>query len=261
MRTNWDYVKQTTLWHYEDLIKKLKAVASYDSIWRAYNTDLSQAVDFARKLFKKADIDAGKYPAAVLQTIKALQSGGVRDWGDLLTRVSTREDCLAFISDQNLQFEQCIDVLNYLLRWGLPFPIPARELLTLDNPEEAGCYETLKANRLMSSFDILERGRSRQGRIALAGLTGIHEGFVTTLVHRADVSRLPYSRGKTVRYLCGADYDSLAKIAAAELSQFHGDMDAYMKQTQGKPWDNFKAVIPLEDLVRWAQALPVLVKE
>jgi hypothetical protein len=261
MQANWEYVKKTTLWHYEDLIKKLNAVASYNSIWRAYNMDLSGAIDFARRLFTKGEIDTGRYPAAVLQTVDTLRTAGVRNWEDLLDNVTTREDCLRFIANYNLQFEESIDLLNYLLRWGLPFPIPSRELLDMDNPEEAACYGSLKANKLMSSFDVLERGCSQQDRDALVGLTGINEDFVTALVHRADISRLPYSRGKTVRYLCGAGYDSLSRIATADLSQFHRDMDAFMMQTQGKPWQNFKAVIPLEDLVRWAQALPVLFKE
>ena len=51
MQPNWDYVKKTTLWHYEDLIKKLKAVAAYPVIWHAYNHDMTQADTFARRLF------------------------------------------------------------------------------------------------------------------------------------------------------------------------------------------------------------------
>jgi len=36
---------------------------------------------------------------------------------------------------------------------------------------------------------------------------------VITLVHKVDISRLAYVRGKTVKHLCGGGYDSLEKIA------------------------------------------------
>ena len=47
--------------------------------------------------------------------------------------------------------------------------------------------------------------------------TGYRSDFVTSLAHRADIARLPYVRRKTILPLCGAGYDTLAKIAAAEL--------------------------------------------
>ena len=102
---------------------------------------------------------AGEYPAhVILETIMPWNLPVCADWGDLLVRVATREDCTAFIADNNLEFEEFIDVLHYLLRWGFPFQTASRELLDHDDPQEMASYEVLKRHKLMTSFDILEQG-------------------------------------------------------------------------------------------------------
>jgi hypothetical protein len=81
MKPDWDYVKKTTLWHYEDLIKKLNVVMAYPVIWQAYNHDMNQAAAFARCLFPDKNIAAGEFPADVLHAFGHLKSIGVINWG------------------------------------------------------------------------------------------------------------------------------------------------------------------------------------
>jgi hypothetical protein len=257
---NWDYVKRTTLWTYEDLVNKLEAVAAFPIIWQAYNHDMAQAVDFAYRLFPDANMKAGGYPAAIICTIQRLQAAGIINWGDLLAKVGTRTQCLSFISEHDLDFEELIDVLNYLLRWGLPFQTASRQLLEHENPQEMSYYRILKEHRLTNNLDILEQGRTLAGRADLSHITGLPLDFLTSLVHRADIARLPYVRRKTILPVCGAGYDTLAKIAAADLGQMETDLEAYFQRRQGKPWKNFKSVIVLKILVQGAQALPVIVE-
>jgi hypothetical protein len=38
------------------------------------------------------------------------------------------------------------------------------------------------------------------------------------------------------------------------------DLEAYFRQTQGKSWENYKAVIVLKGLVTGARALPVIME-
>jgi len=261
MQPNWDYVKKTTLWHYEELVKKLNAVMAYPVIWRAYNHDMNQAVAFARRLFPHENIEAGEFPAAVVRSIERLKAAGIKDWGNLLSKVATKSDCMAFITEYKLNFEEFIDVLNYLLRWAFPFQTTSRELLEHESSQEMSFYNALKKHKFMNSFDILEQGRTLAGRRILATLTELPLDFVTSLAHRADIARLPYVRRKTILPLCGAGYDTLAKIAAADLAQMESDLDVYFQRTQGKPWGNYKSVIVLKGLVAGAQALPVIVKE
>ena len=261
MQPNWDFVKKTTLWHYEDLIKKLNIVTAYPVIWRKYNHDMNQAAAFAHRLFRDKNIEAGEYPAQILHTISHLESTGIGDWGSLLSRVTTRNDCITFVTERNLKFEEFIDVLNYLLRWAFPFQTTSRELLEHENPQEMSCYDVLKKHNLMNSFDILGQGCTLAGRRALAKHAGLPQDFVTILVHRADIARLPYVRRKTILPVCGAGYDTLAKIAAADLAQMESDLDVYFQRTLGKPWKNYQSVIVLKGLVTGAQALPVIMEE
>jgi hypothetical protein len=234
---------------------------AYPVIWQAYNHNMMQAADFARRLLPDKDIKAGEFPAGIIRNIERLKVTGIEDWGDLLSRVATRAECLEFVTTHNLDFEEFIHVLNYLLRWAFPFQTSSRELLEHENPQEMSYYEILKQHKLMNSFDILEQGYPKAGRRALAKLTGLPLDFVTSLAHRADIARLPYVRRKTILPLCGAGYDTLAKIAAADLAQMESDLDVYFQRMQGKPWGNYKSVIVLKGLVAGAQALPVIVKE
>ena len=261
MQPDWDYVKKNTLWRYDDLIKKLTAITVYPFIWQSYNHDMPRAAVFARRLFVDKNIEAGEFPAAVIRSFERLEAAGIKDWGSLLAKVATRADCTAFVAKHNLNFEEFIDVLNYLLRWAFPFQTPSRELLEHDNPQEMSYYAVLKRHKLMNSFDILERGYTLIGRRALADLTGLPLDFVTSLAHRADIARLPYVRRKTILPVCGAGYDTLAKIAAADVAQMESDLDAYFRRTQGKPWENYKSVIVLKLLLACAQALPVIMEE
>lgn len=261
MQPNWDYVKKTTLWHYEDLIKKLNVVMAYPVIWQAYNHDMKQAADFALRLFPDKNIATGEFPASVLHTFEHLQSIGISNWGNLLSKVTTKAECLEFATTHNLNFEEFINVLNYLLRWAFPFQTASRELLTHESPQEMLYYGILKKYKLMNSFDILEQGYTKARRSALAKFTGLPQEFVTSLVHRADIARLPYVGRKTILPVCGAGYDTFAKIAAADLAQMETDLDVYFQRTQNKPGKNYKAVIVLKGLVTGAQALPVIIKE
>jgi hypothetical protein len=261
MQLNWDYVKRTTLWQYEDLIKKLNVLKAYPVLWQAYNQDMTQAASFARRLFPDQNIEAGEYPARVLCMIERLKSDKISNWGDLLSRVSTRSDCGAFVSDHNLKFEEFIDLLNYLLRWAFPFQTASRELLDHENPQEMAYYEALKQNKLMNSFVILEQGHTLNGRRGLAELTGLPLGFVSNLAHRADIARLPYVRRKTILHVHGAGYDTLTKIACANLDQMDSDMESYFERMQGKSWQKYKAVIVLRILVTCANALPKIMDE
>jgi hypothetical protein len=108
MNTDWAYVKKATLWHYEELLKKLNAVLAYPIIRQAYNHTMPQAADYARGLFPDKNILAGEYPAEIIVTLKRLEAAGVRDCSDLLRKVATREACSTFVENQSLGFREVI---------------------------------------------------------------------------------------------------------------------------------------------------------
>jgi hypothetical protein len=261
MNVNWDTVKKVTLWQYEELIQKLQDVLIYPFAQEYYNHSMPLAIEYARRLFADKNLDKGDYPAALLPVFNRLEAVGITDWSALIARVDSREKLLNFLEINGIGFAEVIDVLNYLLRWGLPFRTATRELLDHDDPQEMGYYGVFKEHKLIASFDLLEKGRTRTGRQFLVELTGLPGDIITRVVHRADIARLPYVRRKTILPVCAAGYDTLKKIASAEIRLMEADLDGYVWRTQGKRWDDFKAVIPLGGLITGARALPDVVED
>ena len=151
-------------------------------------------------------------------------------------------------------------MLKHVFRWVLPFKAPLREFFDIDNDTRRAYLALLKQHKLSSNIDILEHCRTRGGRAELSRITELPEAFILNLVHRADISRLAYVRGKTVKHLCGGGYDTLDKIANADLEKMEEEMDAYYR-TMGKSLADFKSVIPLAWMVGGARILPRVVEQ
>jgi hypothetical protein len=137
----------------------------------------------------------------------------------------------------------------------LPFKAPLREFIDADDGADVHALAALKKQKIGSNTDLLEAGRTEAGRVRLASTADVSTALVTALVHRADISRLAYVRGKTVKHLCGGGYDTLEKIANAGLAEMEERMDAYYR-TLGKSLADFKAVIPLSWMIGGAGILP-----
>ncbi|MEI7844992.1 MAG: hypothetical protein WCK35_04220 [Chloroflexota bacterium] len=261
MQPDWTYVKKTSLWNYDELLKKLNSVLTYPVIRRAYNEDMCHAAAFCQRLFPTKNIDGDLYPAQILATMTQLELVGIVNWSDLLSRISSRDACDTFIAENNLHFEELINVLNYLLRWGFPFETATWELLDHQNPFEMFSYEALKQRKLMNNFDILEQGQTGKGRSNLADYTGLPLAFINCLAHRADIVRLPFVRRKTLLPICGAGYDTLYKIASADVSEMESSLDTFFRSSIGKSWKNYRSVIVLKGMIATARVLPVIMEE
>jgi hypothetical protein len=175
-------------------------------------------------------------------------------------QVETREKCELFVNNTDVNFEELIQTLNYLFRWVLPFKLYLRELIDVDNNTYLAHLETLKQHKLKSNLDMLEHCRTRTGRTELSRATGISEIFILDLANRADISRLAYVRGKTVKHLCGGGYNTLDKIADSDLKEMDKDMTAYFRAI-GKKFSDFKAVIPLDWMNGGAKILPRVIDD
>ena len=195
---------------------------------------------------------------SIASSFSELQKRSPGTYSNLVHRLRTREQCEAFLHETDFEFEALVLVLNYLLRWVLPFRTPLREYIDVDDDQGTSHLEALKAHKIRSNLDLLETGRTEPGRAALVSTTRIPAADVIALIHKADISRLAYVRGKTVRHLCGGGYDTLERLANADLAEMEMKMDAYYR-TLGKSLADYKAVIPLAWMVGGARILPRVV--
>lgn len=261
MIINWDFVKKRTLWHYEDLIKKLDQALSYDFVQQFYNHTMDEAIDYVNEVHAGYLQHRGDrtWLDDLITNFTWLKRVGVQNYRDLVQQVDSREKCEAFVQASGMGFPELIETLNYLLRWVLPFPTPLREFFNTEDVTQMAYFQALKQQRIMSNLDLLAQGRTAAKRAQLASATGIPDEFLLSLIHKADLSRLAYVRGKTVRHLCGGGYDMLAKLATADLQEMEAAMSAYY-QTLGKRSADFKAVVPLGALIGGARSLPKIVE-
>jgi hypothetical protein len=262
MIINWEFVKQRTLWSYEELIKKLKQTLSYDFVQQYYNHSMEEAIDYVDEIHAGYLQHRGNraWLDDLITNFAWLQRGGVLNYADLIQQVESREKCEAFLKKSGLGFPELIETLNYLLRWVLPFPTPIREFFDTADPTQMAYLQALKAQQITTNLDLLDRGRTVEQRTQLAQLTGIPPAFLIRLVHQSDLARLAYVRGKTVRHLCGGGYDTLAKLASADCEEMEAAMNAYYSSVDKRPQD-FKAVVQLGPLIGGAKRLPRVVEE
>jgi hypothetical protein len=263
VKIDWNSVKKQTLWSYEDLIGKLLSVLAYNFVQEHYNHTMKQAQGYARRIRRGYLQDRGEmtvYVDSIAAHLQDLETRRIGTYLELVHSVETREHFVAFLQRTDFDFDQLVQTLNYLLRWVLPFRTPLREFIDVDSDVESGYLEALKKQRIGSNLDLVEVGRTEAGRIQLASATEIPVASVSALVHRVDISRLAYVRGKTVKHLCGGGYDSLERIANADLAEMEEKMDAYYR-TLGKTLADFKAVIPLPWMIGGAKILPRVVED
>lgn len=262
MKINWSSVKVQTLWSYEDLIGRLQNTLVYDFVREYYNHTMEEARGYAMRIrsgYLQDRVDKAAYVDDMVANLRELEAQGIGTYSDLVDRVATRELCTSFLEQSEYGFDQLIQTLNYLFRWVLPFKTPVREYLDMQRGKEAKHLEALKSHKLVSNLDLLEVGRTRMGRSHLARATGIPVAALTALVHRVDMSRLAYVRGRTVLHLCAGGYDTLAKLAAADLSEMERKMEAHYR-TLGKSSADFRSVIPLSWMIGGAKTLPRIVE-
>jgi len=261
MKIDWNNVKKQTLWSYEDLIKKLLGILAYDFVQEHYNHTMKQAQEYAMDIRRGYLQDRGEmvaYIDNVTALFRDLESRWSGTYSELVRSAATREECIVFLQKTDYDFDKLIQVFNYLFRWVLPFNAPLREFADLDSQESSLLLEALKKQGIRSNLDLLEAGRTGEGRIQLTREAGIPVASILPLVHRADISRLAYVRGKTVKHLCGGGYDTLEKIASADLAEMEVKMGEYYR-TLGKSLSDFKTVIPLWWMIGGAKILPRVV--
>jgi hypothetical protein len=255
MRIDWSIVKKKTLWNYEELTEKIIRNFSYRFIQECYNHNMKQARVYASSLLG-FDPKRSKYINEVNDIFTKLESPGIADYEELVHQVESREKCQDFVKKTKLPFEQLILTLNHIFRWVLPHTIYLKELIDEENETQRKCVDELMKHNIRFNLDILEQGRTREGRHKISEQTGVPKAFLLELVNRADMSRLPYSNRKTVKHLSAAGYDTLRKLAETAPEKMMSDMKRYFDGLGVK----VAGFIDLKGIAQWARTIPRIVE-
>ena len=166
MDNDWELVKKLTLWNYEQLVMKLLKTLAYGFVLEHYNHTMDEAGRYAKKV-REGYLQGRNEPSIVdpmLTNFKKLEDLQVKSYLDLVQQVESREKCESFLERTGFGFDELIETLNYLFRWVLPFMTPVREFIDLNNETDRSYFEILKEKKLGLNLDILEQGRTRDGR-------------------------------------------------------------------------------------------------
>lgn len=252
---DWNLVKKMTLWDYEELIKKISEIFSYSFIQEHYNHNMKEATDYLEELLG-CDLKHEKHVSRMANILTILEGLKVDNYADLIHRIENKEKCEDFLRKTKLPFEDLILVLNHIFRWVFPRLLYLRELIDTENECHKVCIKKLRNRRIRFNLDVLENGRTREGREKLSKDTGIPESFILDLVNLADMSRLPYSNRKTVKHLLAGGYDSVAKLAQTDSERILKEMKSYFERIEVK----LSGFIDLKGIAQWARTMPIVVE-
>jgi len=252
---DWSLVKKMTLWDYEKLIQKITEVFSHNFIQDHYDHNMKEATVYLKNILG-FDQRYSKYMSIMVNVFKNLDGFAVKNYSDLIHRVENKEKCEVFLRKTQLHFEDLITTLNYIFRWVLPHNLYLRELIDIENEAHRNYIEELRIRGIRFNLDILEHGRTRDGREKLSKETGIPELFIVDIVNLADMSRLPYSNRKTVKHLSAGGYDNMAKLAQTDSEKIVNDMKLYFTRMGVK----LSGFIDLKGIAQWAKTVPIIIE-
>jgi hypothetical protein len=171
--------------------------------------------------------------------IGQIEATGIRDLYAFLERVSTCAQAQDFLQLSGIAQFSLMDWMDYLKQWWFPYPATLRQLVEDDGDSLLHtALGPLKAAKIANSLALLEAAGEPSGREELARQTGIDEPVLLDLVHRADVSRLPYTRGGSVKRSWAMGYRSLAALRTADPQEYAARIEAYFAAGgKGTPFD------------------------
>jgi len=199
----------------------------------------------------------GEYMKKLNKVFRQLDRFGVKNYLEFMHHMETKEKFEAFHNEAGLKIQDTIRALKYLFNWVLPSKKYLRELIDANNQKHLEYVTTLRKNGIRFTLDILEGGRTKMERQRIAAETGVPENFVYDLVNRADFTRMPYISGKTVKHYFGGGYNTLEKLASADLDQLTRDMTEYFKSIGIKLRASF---MELDSGIVIAEILPKIVE-
>lgn len=198
--------------------------------------------------------------AWLAEIINQIEKAGIHSLFAFLDRVVTQRQAQEFLETTGIAQPSLMDWMDYLKQWWFPYPATLRQLVEDDgDPLLHDVLSKLKADGIANSFTMLEVGAESTGREKLIGQMGIDGAYLLDLVHRADVSRLPYTSGGAIKRLWVMGYRSLAALRAADPNDYAVRIEAYF--AAGGKGSSFDAKIAsINGFLQDARLAPEVVK-
>ncbi|MHA2423361.1 MAG: DUF4332 domain-containing protein [Candidatus Thorarchaeota archaeon] len=214
MGVDWSRVKELTLWNYDELLSKIQNALDYKFVQKHYDRKLSKVGKYTASLLNyREDKKYEEYSKRNLSTLRQIEIFGVRTISELVTTIRDRDECVNFLQYSSILFEDLIVLLNCILRWILPFARPIRDFVNAGDKSQLEHLSRIRKRKVRFNLDMIQECKTEEGRESMAVLTDTPKEFIIKLLHRADISRIPWIRGKTVLALSSAGYNTLEKIA------------------------------------------------
>jgi hypothetical protein len=230
-------------------------------VQRHYERSLAEFIDEAPDVAHHfTTVHGAGGEAWLAEIIGQIELAGIRTLFAFLDRVTTREQAEEFLGITGIAQPSLMDWMDYLKQWWFPYPATLRQLVENDgDPLMLDVLGKLKAARIANSFTMLEAGVEPAGREKLIGQMGIDGAYLLDLVHRADVSRLPYTSGGAVKRLWVMGYRSLAALRTADPDEYAVRIEAYFAAGgKGSSFDAKMATI--KGFLQDARLAPEVVK-
>jgi hypothetical protein len=242
--------------NYEELIRRLHAVFAYPFVRKFYPHHMAAAEDYAARLLGEDTRHRyDEWCAQLIASFRRLDALGLHSYWNFFEQVAGREQLEGFVTRSEMSAGEVIGLLKYLLNWALPSKFYLREVAE-ETPQDLEYLSMLRQCNLRFTLDLLEYARTPAERALIANKSKVPLAYLTELTHRADFTRLPYTRGATVRNYFGAGYTNLEKLAYAHLDRLTVDIERY-GQAQGK---NLKIGMELDNAIRIAKIVPKVVE-
>ena len=148
-----------------------------------------------------------------------LEQMGIRNLEDLTTALSTKKKVARFAQDSGLPEDYLTNLRRQTLIYT-PNPISLAKFPAID----PSYVERLAAIGVMQTRQLFEQGQSREGREALAELSGVPVQVVFELVKLSDLARVGWVGPIYARLMYEAGTQTMAKLATASADELYKNM-------------------------------------
>ena len=105
MKIDWDHVKKTTLWPYEELIEKIIQVLEYGFVQEHYNHTMKEAIVYSERLQSGYLLNGREaaHISKITENLKTLYKLNIGRYQDLVQQVDTKQKCVTFLKKKTLE--------------------------------------------------------------------------------------------------------------------------------------------------------------